>query len=166
MVHIKYHFPLLGNSNPGSDGSGFPLSLSGSLPYVRRHVTLKNAFQPLIHDWFNKGRGMCYHVYGMVLIGKNSPVSGGSGVPLLLSEWSFTICPTPYNRKKNLVLSVLLKKIIPSSVKNASSASLIRTLPSCLCSRTDHHRLVQFQFHFINVSRPSSTAKNVEMLFN
>ena len=24
---------------------------------------------------------------------------GGNGFPLLLSEWSFTICPTPYNRK-------------------------------------------------------------------
>ena len=24
---------------------------------------------------------------------------GGSGFSLSLSEWSFTICPTPYNRK-------------------------------------------------------------------
>ena len=47
---------------------------------------------------------MCYPVCGMVhikepllLIGKSSPCSG-SGFPLLLSEWSFTICPTPYNR--------------------------------------------------------------------
>ena len=29
---------------------------------------------------------------------KSSPC-GGSGFPLSLSEWSFTICPTPYNRK-------------------------------------------------------------------
>ena len=43
---------------------------------------------------------MCYPVCGMVhikepllLIGKSSQC-GGSGFPLSLSEWSFTICPT------------------------------------------------------------------------
>ena len=63
------------------------------------------SFQPVLHDWCNKGRGMYYPVYGMVhikeallLIGKNSPC-GGSGFPLTLSEWSFTVCPTPYNSK-------------------------------------------------------------------
>ena len=57
------------------------------------------------HDLCNKGRGMCYPVCGMVhikepllLIEKSSPC-GGSRFPLLLSEWSFAICPTPYNRK-------------------------------------------------------------------
>ena len=62
------------------------------------------SFQPVLHDWCNKCRGMCYSVCGMVhikesllLIG-NSPY-GGSGFPLSLSEWSFTICLTPYNRK-------------------------------------------------------------------
>ena len=56
------------------------------------------------HDWYNKGCGMCYLVCGMVhikepllLTGKSSPC-GGSRFPLSLSEWSFTICPTPYNR--------------------------------------------------------------------
>ena len=33
-----------------------------------------------------------------LLIGKSSPC-GGSGFPLSLSQWSFTICLTPYNRK-------------------------------------------------------------------
>ena len=63
------------------------------------------SFQPLLHDWCNKGRGMCYPVCRMVhikepllLIGKSSPC-GGSGFPLSPSEWSCTICPTPYNRK-------------------------------------------------------------------
>ena len=58
--------------------------------------------QPMLHD---KGCGMCYPVCGMVhikepllLIGKSSPCEG-SGFPLSLSDWSFTICPTPYNRK-------------------------------------------------------------------
>ena len=72
------------------------------------------SFQRVLHDWCNKGRGMCYSVCGMMhikesllLIGKSSPC-GGSGFPLSLSEWSFTICPTPYNRKYN-VLSATLK---------------------------------------------------------
>ena len=63
------------------------------------------SFQLVLHDWCNKGCCMCYPVCGMVhiketllLIGKSSPC-GGSGFPLSLSEWSFTICPTPYNRK-------------------------------------------------------------------
>ena len=50
---------------------------------------------------------MCYPVCGMVhikepllLIGKSTP-SGGSGFYLSLSEWSFIICLTPYNRKYN-----------------------------------------------------------------
>ena len=62
------------------------------------------SFQPVLHDWCNKGRGMCYPVCGMVhikepllLIGKSS-LCGGSGFPLSLSEWSLTICLTPYNR--------------------------------------------------------------------
>ena len=65
----------------------------------------KVLFQPVLHDWCNKGRGMYYAVCGMMhikepflLIGKSSPC-GGSGFPLSLSEWSFTICLTPYNRK-------------------------------------------------------------------
>ena len=63
------------------------------------------SFQPVCHDWSNKGHGMCYPVCGMMhikepllLIGKSSPC-GGSGFPLSLSEWFLTICPTPYNRK-------------------------------------------------------------------
>ena len=63
------------------------------------------SFQPVLHDWCNKGRGMCYPVCGMVhikepllLIDKSS-LCGGSGFPLSLSEWSLTICLTPYNRK-------------------------------------------------------------------
>ena len=63
------------------------------------------SFQPVLHNWCNKGRGMCYPVCGMVhikepllLIEKSSPC-GGSWFPLSLSEWSFTICLTPYNRK-------------------------------------------------------------------
>ena len=62
------------------------------------------SFQPVIHNWCNKGHGMYYPVCGMMhikepllLIGKSNSC-GGSGF-LSLSEWSFTICLTPYNRK-------------------------------------------------------------------
>ena len=60
------------------------------------------SFQPVLHDWCNKGHGMCYPICGMahikeplLLIGKSSPC-GSSGFPLSLSEWSFTICLMPY----------------------------------------------------------------------
>ena len=49
--------------------------------------------------------GMCYPVCGMMhinepllLIAKSS-TCGGRGLSVSLAEWSFTICPTPYNRK-------------------------------------------------------------------
>ena len=65
------------------------------------------SFQPVLHDWCNKGCGMCYPVYGMVhikkpllLIGKSS-LCGGSGFLM------------PYNRKYN-VLSGSLNKTLPS----------------------------------------------------
>ena len=63
------------------------------------------SFQPVLHDWCNKGRGMCCSVCGMahikeplLLIDKSS-LCGGSGFPFSLSEWSLTICLTPYNRR-------------------------------------------------------------------
>ena len=50
------------------------------------------SFQPVLHDWCNKGRGVCYPVCGMVhikvpllLIDKSS-LCGGSGYPFSLSE--------------------------------------------------------------------------------
>ena len=61
------------------------------------------SFQPVLHDWCNNGRGMCYPVCGMVhikepllLIGKSSPC-GVSGLPLSLSEWSFIIMSRSLN---------------------------------------------------------------------
>ena len=63
------------------------------------------SFQPVLHNWCNNGRGMCYPVCGMVhikepllLIDKSS-LCGGSGFPFSLSEWSLTICLTPCNRR-------------------------------------------------------------------
>ena len=63
------------------------------------------SFQLVLHDWCNKGCGMCYLVCGMVhikepllSIEKSSP-RGGNRFHLSLSEWSFTICLMPYNHK-------------------------------------------------------------------
>ena len=74
-----------------------PLWMSHSLGYF--------SFQPGLRNWCNKGCGMWCPVCGMVhikepllLIGKSNPC-GGSGFPVSVSEWSFTIYPTPYNRK-------------------------------------------------------------------
>ena len=57
-------------------------------------------FQPVLHDWCNKGCDMCCSVGGIVhikepllLIEKRSSCSAAAGF-LSLSEWSFTICPT------------------------------------------------------------------------
>ena len=68
------------------------------------------SFQPVHNEWYNKGHGMRYHICGrmhvketLLLIERSSPCSGGSsGFPLSLSdssEWSVTICPTPFNHK-------------------------------------------------------------------
>ena len=69
-----------------------------------RHGGPIELFQSVLNNWCNKGCGMCYPVCRMMhikepllLFGKSSPC-GGSEFPLLLSEWSFTICPTAYNR--------------------------------------------------------------------
>ena len=40
LVHIKDPVMLIGKSNQCSGGSGFPLSSSGPLPWVRRHITV------------------------------------------------------------------------------------------------------------------------------
>ena len=81
----------------------FSLLAIGNSTSINNQFTY--SFQPVHHNWCNKGRGMCYPVCGMVhikepllLIGKSSPC-GGSGFPISLSEWSFTICSTQYNRK-------------------------------------------------------------------
>ena len=77
------------------------------------------SFQPVLHNWYNKDHGMCYPVCGMMHINKTlllfgkSSLCRGSGFPLSLSVWSFTIYLTPYNRKLN-VLNASLNKTFPS----------------------------------------------------
>ena len=80
------------------------------------------SFQPVLHDWCNKGRGMCYPVCGMVhikepllLIDKSS-LCGVSGFPFSLSEWSLTICLTQYNRRLNVLSASLNKTFLSLSL--------------------------------------------------
>ena len=93
------------------------------------------SFQPVLHDWCNKGRGMYYPVCGMMhikepllLIGKSSPC-GGSGFPFSLSEWSFTICLTPYNRRQNVLSASLNKTFLSLSL--SSYLRLVDTSARC-----------------------------------
>ena len=77
------------------------------------------SFQPVLHDWCNKGCGMCHPVCGMVhikepllLIGKSS-LCGGKG---FLSH--YLSGPLPY-AKRHITVN-----------KNVLSASLNKTFPS------------------------------------
>ena len=63
------------------------------------------------------------------------------GFPLSLSEWSFTICSTPYNRKQN-VLSASLNKTFHSCIHYYTSCrALAGTKPITmgLCDDPVHH---------------------------
>ena len=68
----------------------------GSIPHDGP-IELFFLFQPVVHDWCNKGMYYPYvcrmvHIKEpLLLIGKSRPCSVGSGFPLLLSEWCFTI---------------------------------------------------------------------------
>ena len=68
---------------------------------------LWHSFQPVLHDWCNNGM---VHIKEPLLLIKKWQQQVSS---LSLSEWFFTICPTSYNRKYNL-LSALLNKTFPS----------------------------------------------------
>ena len=90
-MHLLFKFVCIKGEGAGRSSEVDPLSFF--------------SFQPVLHDWCNKGRGMCHPVYGMVhikepllLIDKSS-LCGGSRFPFSLSEWSLTICLTPYNRR-------------------------------------------------------------------
>ena len=71
------------------------------------------SFQPVLHDWCNKGNVVCAILSGMVHIKEplllivKSSLCGSSRFPFSLSEWSFTICPTPNNRKIKCVECVV-----------------------------------------------------------
>ena len=62
------------------------------LTYVAKSYNF--SFQPVLHDWCNKGCGMCHSVCGMVHIKEplllivKSSLCGSSGFHVSLSEWS------------------------------------------------------------------------------
>ena len=86
--------PWKDRSDDPSHHERMPLPQSYIKEWTRNfNKTSYFSFQPVLHNWCNKGRGMCYPVCGMVhikepllLIGKSS-LCGGSGFPLSLSEW-------------------------------------------------------------------------------
>ena len=77
------------------------------------------SFQPVLHNWCNKGYGMCPPICRMVhikepllLIRKSSSCSGSSRFPLLLSDSLLYVrCHITVNKN---VLSMLLNKTYPS----------------------------------------------------
>ena len=85
------------------------------------------SFQPVLHDWCDKGCGVCYPVCGMVhikeplLLIDMSSLCGGSGFPFSLSEWSLTISLTPYNRRYNVLSASLNKTFLSLSLSEGCS---------------------------------------------
>ena len=71
------------------------------------------SFQPVLHDLFNKGYPVLSCLWDgaykrTLAVIRKSSLCGSSGFPLSLSEWSLTICLTPYNLPFNI------GKILPS----------------------------------------------------
>ena len=145
MTRLQGFYILWGPSGNSLYGAASWVNL-GSLytPDTTDFVTPYFSLQPVLHDWCNKGRGMCYPVCGMMhikepllLIGKSSPC-GGSGFPFSLSEWSFIICLTLYNRKYN-VLNASLNKTFPPPPCYTSCGALAGTRNSSMDPWTLYH---------------------------
>ena len=69
------------------------------------------SFQSVMHDWAI----LCgmVHVKHLLLIGERVAHDVAAGF-LSLSDCSFTLCPSPYNRKVNVLYASLIKHF-PSS---------------------------------------------------
>ena len=98
MVHIKERLLLIGKSSL-CGGRGRDVAQSIACPPLKRSVVgsilLSGPscslgyfpFQPVVHNWFIKGRGMYCSVYGKVhikdplLLIEKSSLCGGSGFP-------------------------------------------------------------------------------------
>ena len=128
-------------------------------------IHMKRIFQTVLHDWCNKGYGMCYPVCGMVhikepllLTGKSSPCSSGSGFLLSLSLWrhktvnknvlspslnkTFPFFPSSFKQNPYLSpyycyyfsITIYQKHLYVSFRRNVARASLNKTFPSFLPS--------------------------------
>ena len=62
----------MGGANSGRVNSNFKTYHFPSM------TSLNICFQPVFHDWCNKGRGMCYAVYGMMHIKESLLLIGKS----------------------------------------------------------------------------------------
>ena len=60
------------------------------------------SFQPVFHSYPASGM---VHIKEPLLLIEMSSLCGGSGLPLTLSEWSFTICLTPASLNKTFLPS-------------------------------------------------------------
>ena len=92
------------NSSMGSPHEG-SISQWGRCVSVVAHLLMVPqvscfSLQPVLHNWHNKCCGIykpvCEKVHLLLLIWKSSR-SSSTRFPLLLFEWSCTICPTPFN---------------------------------------------------------------------
>ena len=106
IVNQIFQYSVMKTSNkiPEVERSLLVRWVVGSIPHGVDPLSYFS-FQTVLHDWCNKGRGICYPVCGMVhikepllLIDKSS-LCGSSRFSFSLSEWSLTICLTPYNRR-------------------------------------------------------------------
>ena len=92
-------------------------SLTIDLLYYR----INFSFQPVLHDWCNKGCGMCYPVYGMMhikepllLIGNVAHVAGAGFLSHYLNgPLPYVWCHTPINK----MCGASLNKAFPSFLK-------------------------------------------------
>ena len=93
---------LVSSTKPPGTANIYVTNLPYALFMVSSIIMFIFLFQPVRHDWpWYMLSCLCDGAYKrpLLLIGKCSPRCGGSGFPLSLSERSFTICLTPYNRK-------------------------------------------------------------------
>ena len=97
-------------------------SLNKTFPFFPLSYFL---FQPVHHDWYNKGCGMSCAVCGMVHvkdpllpIGKSSLCGCSSRFPLSLCEWSHV---WRYITVNKMFLSVSLNKTFPSLLSSRHS---------------------------------------------
>ena len=80
----------------------YSLTLLDDLSIIFYKLYKYFSFQPVLHDLCNKGRGMCYHVWNdaykrTIAANQKEQPMWRQRVSSLASEWSFTICLTPYN---------------------------------------------------------------------
>ena len=57
------------------------------------------SLQPVLHDWYNKGRGMCYPVCGMVHIKEPLLLVVTIRVAYVAAAGFLSHYQTPYNRR-------------------------------------------------------------------